>query len=73
MCVGAQRELTETKMTQILRLTRAASVLMPKGHEHLGAGATQVRTERTRVTRAEISILFAAELGYRRREQRAGL
>lgn len=65
------RELTETEMTQIIRLTRAA--LMPKGHEHLGAGAMQVRPERTRVTRAEISMLFAAELGYRGRELRAGL
>lgn len=60
-------------MTQIIRLTRAASVFMPMGHENLGAGVTQVRIERTRVTRAEISILFAAELGYRGRELRSAL
>ena len=60
-------------MTQILRLTRNSPALLRMGHAHLGAAAAPIRAGQTRVTRAEISALFAAELGYRGRHLRAGL
>jgi len=60
-------------MSKILRLTRTAPALVWLGQAHLGGAAAPIRADRVRVTRAEITAIFGQELGYNRRDLRAGL
>ena len=51
-------------MTTLMNLYRNRPSVHATGQAHLGAAAQPLRSSRIRVTREEISTLFARELGY---------
>lgn len=53
-------------MTKIMTLYRTRPSVHTMGQAHLGAAAMPIRAAHVRVTREEISTIFARELGYSR-------
>ncbi len=63
---GRTKDTRKTEMTKIMSLYRTRPSVHTLGQAHLGAAALPIRASNVRVTREEISTIFAHELGYSR-------